>query len=214
MEDKMSAAPQKTAVPSRRQRTGGRSARVVEAVLNAACAEFAEAGYARMRMEAIAARAGVNKTTLYRRWPTKGQLLRQALEPRRDGELKLHDTGSIREDLIEALRQTANGLNSAEGRALLLMFQQEGADPDVMAISQSVEERLESAAAEFVRRAIQRGELPPGTDGQLILTMLTMTLVHRIIVKRQSARADFLARLVDLVLDGARGDARRAGQKR
>jgi len=56
--------------------------------------------------------------------------------------------------------------------------------------------------------------LPPGTDGQLILTMLTMTLVHRIIVKRQSARADFLARLVDLVLDGARGDARRAGQKR
>jgi DNA-binding transcriptional regulator YbjK len=56
-------------------RTGGRSARVREAILAATFRELIDSGYAAMSVEAVAARAGVNKTTIYRRWPTLDDLV-------------------------------------------------------------------------------------------------------------------------------------------
>ncbi len=61
-----------------RARPGGRSARVVRDVLRAAFELFAERGYGGLSIEEVSARAGVNKTTVYRRWPTKIDLLRAA----------------------------------------------------------------------------------------------------------------------------------------
>ena len=60
-------------------RTGGRSARVREAILAATFSELIDSGYAALSVEAVASRAGVNKTTIYRRWPTLDDLLVDAL---------------------------------------------------------------------------------------------------------------------------------------
>ena len=62
-----------------RPRLGGRSARVVESVLHTTLEVLGQQGYAQLRIEDIAARAGVNKTTIYRRWPTRSRLVMAAL---------------------------------------------------------------------------------------------------------------------------------------
>src|SRR5687767_9883677 len=59
---------------------GGRSDQVVRRVLAAAMAEVARSGYAGFRMDAVAARARVNKTTIYRRWPTRAALVTALVE--------------------------------------------------------------------------------------------------------------------------------------
>src|SRR3712207_7398459 len=81
-----------------RARPGGRTARVRAAVLDATVAELAEHGYAELTVEAVAARAGVNKTTLYRRWGGKDGLLVDAVEAFGAGQAEVPDTGQVDED--------------------------------------------------------------------------------------------------------------------
>ncbi|MGC7322465.1 helix-turn-helix domain-containing protein, partial [Mycobacteroides abscessus subsp. massiliense] len=76
-------------------RTGGRSARVREAILDAAFGELIDRGYAELTMEAVASRAGVNKTTIYRRWPTLEDLLVEALTTWSLEAIPIPETGSI-----------------------------------------------------------------------------------------------------------------------
>src|SRR5689334_17439746 len=87
-------------------RTRGRSARVVEEVLKATLEEIGQRGYQTMRIEDVAARSGVNKTTIYRRWPTKLDLLAAAVRhfaPVPDPP----ETGTLRGDLLVLLRTIA-----------------------------------------------------------------------------------------------------------
>ena len=78
---------------------GGRSEQVVRRVLDAAIVELARSGYAGFRMDAVASLAAVNKTTIYRRWPTPQALLVDALDSRSDRDAPAPNTGSLRVDL-------------------------------------------------------------------------------------------------------------------
>src|SRR5262249_40598485 len=82
----------------RRARIGGRSERVVRAVLAATTAELGRVGYAALRMEDVATTAGVNKTTVYRRWPTKADLVGAAMRGLGAPAQPAPDTGSLRGD--------------------------------------------------------------------------------------------------------------------
>src|SRR6185295_9319184 len=84
-------------------RVGGRSERVVRDVLDASAKELARVGYAALRMDDVAAAAGVNKTTVYRRWPTKSDLVRATFESLAQGPIATPAMGSIREDLQSLL---------------------------------------------------------------------------------------------------------------
>src|SRR6185312_6061898 len=86
---------------------GGRSERVVQQVLVATVAELAESGYRAFRMYAVSAAAGVNKTTIYRRWPGKKQLVAAAVDWMRRfvHDVPLPDTGSLERDLTEAFQR-------------------------------------------------------------------------------------------------------------
>src|SRR4051812_8420984 len=89
----------------RRQRLGGRSARVIHDVLDATLEELARSGYVALTIESVAARAGVNRTTIYRRWPTKYALVHAAMLASQDGLQEAPDTGAIRSDLMTLARQ-------------------------------------------------------------------------------------------------------------
>src|SRR5512138_898011 len=96
----MTAPMENTSAGSRRTgvraaRVGGRSERVVRDVLAAAAAEMARVGYVALRVEDVAARAGVNKTTVYRRWPTKADLVRDVLCGLGGDQHEAPDTGSL-----------------------------------------------------------------------------------------------------------------------
>ena len=98
-------------------RTGGRSERVREAVLAAALHELTVNGYAALSVEAVASRAGVNKTTIYRRWPTLDDLLVDALMTWSHDAIPGPDTGSIETDLLALGRELADQLDGGVGRA-------------------------------------------------------------------------------------------------
>ena len=83
-----------------RRRPGGRSARVRAAVLRATLDELAAVGYGNLSFESVAHRAGVHKTTLYRHWPGREALVREALLARSEVTVPIPDTGSLGADLI------------------------------------------------------------------------------------------------------------------
>jgi AcrR family transcriptional regulator len=189
-------------------RTHGRSARVVEDVLRAALEEIGRVGYEALRFEDVATRSGVNKTTIYRRWSTKidlvGAALRTLVQP---GEQP--DRGSLRADLLELLRAIVKRAESPLGRGLLKMMQNEGTHPDVMRVKREVHADHVRVRVIVVERAIARGELPSDTDADLVVELVFAPVLRRVTSGLGSVDEEFLEAAVDVVLAGARAGAAR-----
>lgn len=191
---------------SPRKRTGGRSARVVEHVLDAALDEMARVGYAALSFDSVAALAGVSRTTVYRRWPTKADLVRAAVLAQMEIEPPAPDTGSIRRDLLELLTQTFCH-STPRDVALLRGVMAAATDPDVAALTRFARARREERYFTIVDRAIKRGELPPGTPPRLVIEPLMAVTYFRLCVFGETTPRERFEPLVDLILAGARAVA-------
>jgi AcrR family transcriptional regulator len=171
----MSLAMGRSSRSSRRTQgiLGGRSDQVVRRVIDAAIAELASSGYHGFRMDEVAARARVNKTTIYRRWPNRAALVR-AVVARMRAPLKaspLPDTGRLETDLVEAFTRRFAFGRKAEGRAWARL-REERYRPEVEAIiGAAVAERRDEWRA-MVTRGIARKELPARTDVQLVFDLI------------------------------------------
>ncbi|MFL6057205.1 MAG: TetR/AcrR family transcriptional regulator [Actinoallomurus sp.] len=182
-----------------------RSERAAKAIVDATLALLAEeGGVAGVSIEAVAARAGVGKTTIYRRWPNKEALIIDALaalkepfpEPR--GE-------SVREDLIALAR--AFVADKSDKKRMDCYWSVLGSSeryPELMArFTREVIEPRREVMREILRRGIASGELRPDLDVELAMWTLTGSVAHR-------ARAhgagpvpeDFAGRVVDTLLTG------------
>jgi AcrR family transcriptional regulator len=184
-------------------RTRGRSARVVNEVLVATAEEIGRVGYAALRIEDVAERAGVNKTTIYRRWPTKASLVGAALKHQVEAE-EQPDTGSLREDLLMVLRRARNLWSSPIGKGLVRMMQAERAHPEVEAISRVRQKEHRAQRIALVERAVERGELPPGTNLDLIVDLTFSPVVARMIKRDEVVGDEYLETVVDFVVAGGR----------
>jgi len=189
-------------------RTHGRSARVVEDILRATLEEIGRVGYEGLRMEDVATRSGVNKTTIYRRWPTKIELVGAALKHLvQPGEQP--DTGSIRADLLDLLRALVKRAESPLGRGLFKMMQNEGTHPDVLRVKREAHADHVRVRGSVVERAIARGELPSDTDADLVVELVFAPVIRRVVNALAPADEEFLQATVDVVLAGARAGAAR-----
>lgn len=192
-----------------RRRTGGRSARVLAQVLEATLDALAHDGYAALSFEGVAARAGVSRTTLYRRWPSKHDLVRAALLRVCEARLStVRETGSLRGELLEYVR--AQFLERRERErtvGLLRALMPEFDDPELLALVRLARARFEQPLVAAVERAIARGELPAGTEPTLVFEPITSALFFRAAVFGDDVDASSAERLVDLVLAGARAGA-------
>lgn len=138
-------------------RRGARGSRIVDSVLAATLAELSAHGYAAFTIEGVANAAGVNRTTIYRRWPDRASLMGAALQPllaRYDG---IPDTGSALGDLSAVMRTVRDNLLSAEGRAF---------SEAVKANAEELREVLDAATQRALRpfrevlsRAAMRGDV-------------------------------------------------------
>jgi AcrR family transcriptional regulator len=200
------SAPQKA-----RPRTGGRSARVVSEVLSATLELFAEHGYAGLSVEAVAVRANVNKTTIYRRWPTKADLLGAALFSLRDEEPEAPNTGSLREDLCIVLRSFVARIETPRHRAIMHAFLLGATDPDILAIVRRMRAERPTIKHVIFERAVKRGELPKGSDLELIASALLGPVHTRASWKREPVDDAFIRGLVNLVVSGAAAGGARRG---
>src|SRR5579875_1434180 len=145
-------------------RPGGRTARVAKAVVQATLDELSEVGYREFRIESVAERAGVNKTTIYRRWGSRERLVGTALIETQGALVPIPDRGEVRADLITLLKEIRRALRTPWIAALIKELTVRPADGDGLHV---VLDRLWAErfrlSGQVVERAIARGELPSDT---------------------------------------------------
>jgi AcrR family transcriptional regulator len=189
-----------------------RSPEAHAAILRAAVELVAADGLHGLTIEAIAARAGVGKATIYRRWKTKEDLLADAL---RSVALTpdAPDTGSVRGDLEAAARAALGRLAGDAFRILPRLLAEAGDDPRLhAAVDEALLRPRRAAIGSILRRGVERGELRDDLD----LDLVTDIVMAPIIVKVITSGGDLgdLARLAPRVFDtlaAGIGTGRRVG---
>jgi len=189
-----------------KQRTGGRSARVRQAVLDAALGVLLDNGTERFTIAEVANRADVHETSIYRRWRTRENLIVDAMLANSERVVPIPDTGTVRDDLVAVAESVAAFLSGPVGLAFVRSA--------VLAVD---DEALAAARAEFwstrgelasvvISRGVERGEVGPDVDVALVLQTLIAPLYLRVLVTHTPIEADLPTRLADLVYDGIRRD--------
>lgn len=202
-------APAAAAVAEAPRRGRPRSEDRCRAIRGAALSLLVERGYADVTVESIAARAGVGKATVYRRWPCKSDLIVQAFFETVAPLVRVVDTGDLRADFRRQMRLVVKEMTGANGRALATLLgcmQMDAALGEAFRTRWLAVRRSEGTLA--IERAIERGDLPRGTDPAFVLDALYSPLHFRLLAGHAPLSADFADRLVDLVFDGLDASAR------
>jgi AcrR family transcriptional regulator len=187
-------------------RTAPRGAPVVRAVIRATFEELAEAGYGALSIDDVARRAGVNKTTVYRRWPTKEDLVTTALLALPDEYFAMPNSGTIRGDLEEIACRMARIFQAVEGRAMMRILFFEGKLTQLTRVQAHFAARREATGMPAIlNRAIARGELPLGFDQKMLTDILFGTIICKALADKTPLSKAFGAKLVDVVLTGLIG---------
>lgn len=184
-----------------------RDVRADAAIIEAAVAVLADKGPGGFTVDAVAARAGCGKATIYRRWPSRAALLldtahHMGLEP---GDI---DTGSVRDDLVALLTELGDKMrDTAPGRILPGVIAEASVHPEMRAVLAAFIDDRRERPRELIARAVARGELPERTDVELLLDLLGGTVIYRELIACRPTDRAYNARLVDRVLSGlARSD--------
>ncbi|HWS31363.1 MAG TPA: TetR/AcrR family transcriptional regulator [Actinoplanes sp.] len=160
----MSDEPRRT----RGVQRGPRSTHVIESVRAAALAELNRVGFGRLAMDGVAKAAGVSRTTVYRRWPSKAALLATVVEPVLERYDTDPDTGSARGDLIAALRLIRANSALPEGRALIAA----AGEPDSRDVVRAANDRTIAMLERVVKRGVDRGEISADVPAVAYLAMI------------------------------------------
>lgn len=189
---------------ARRDAGRARGAPIVRAVLARTMEELAESGLERLSVERIARKAQVNKTSVYRRWPSRGELVAAALEQVLSGmAAQIPDTGSLREDLLGMLEAVSRLAGSPAGRGLMLAALSPASGDSVAALAaRKLEAQASGPVRTLITRAQRRGEWRRGAAAEVLLSSLVGAVLHRSMLERQPVTRRWLASLVDLVLLG------------
>ncbi|MFF8830017.1 TetR/AcrR family transcriptional regulator [Streptomyces sp. NPDC015131] len=201
---------------SPRGRTGGRprSAEADAAILEATREALVELGWSKLTMGDVAGRAGVAKTTLYRRWASKNELVVDAVAVLFD-ELELPDLGSLAADIAGVVVQFAALLERPETKTALMAVVAESTrdEPLRERIRASIVDRQKRLVVAGRQRAQERGELPgspasPGGTDDLIFDVVAGAVVHRALVSAEPVDPEWVRRFTALLLGGLGAAAR------
>lgn len=174
-----------------------------EAVLDAAAEQLVAGGLPALRMDTLAERVGVAKTTLYRRWPTRAHLL-VAVLARGQREVGTPSTGDVRADLVTFTTRLAATLDPPLVRQLAAQLAAAVAeDPDLAAPVRQLwaDRRLQIAG--IVEAGIERGQLRADASAAIIVDQLAGALYYHVLVTGEPLGDAYAEALVDTVLRGA-----------
>jgi AcrR family transcriptional regulator len=180
-----------------------RSVEVDQAILAAAIRMLADHGFDGLTMEGVASEAGVGKATLYRRWPSKIDLVLDAIRSMKP-MVDIPDHGDIRTDLIEmvtgAVSWGGDGQYTEVVSALMSELRRNSELATVYREQFLAPRRVESMR--IIQRGIDRGEVRPDVDLELVLDMLIGTIVYRTMISGGELTEVVAERAVDQVLRG------------
>jgi AcrR family transcriptional regulator len=172
-----------------------------DAILDAALELMAATGYERLTIDAVAARAGASKATIYRRWPGKPELVMAALSRQGTAATAEVDTGDLRGDLAQAIKQMRDSLASQDGALILGLLNAMRENGELAEhVRGQVLSAKRSVIGALVARAIERGELPARADHELASEIAAALVFTRILVTGQPLDDTEVARIVDAVL--------------
>jgi AcrR family transcriptional regulator len=183
---------------ARAPRPGGRTARTREAVRQATLAEIADKGYGGLSVEGVAARSGVHRTTVYRRWRNAAGLAADALDLA-DGES--WPVPDLRELTSLVARHFADPEAGTVSRALTSAAVH---DPATARALHDFLAGRHRQAAPVVERAVARGELPAGTDAAEVVRAAVAPLYYRLFITGEPVDGAVASRAADAALAAAR----------
>ncbi|MDT4934838.1 MAG: hypothetical protein QOK11_2730 [Pseudonocardiales bacterium] len=184
-----------------------RGAALEEAILAAAYDELSEVGYTAFTVEAVAARARTGKASIYRRWPTKQELVLDTLcarlpTPEQCGlDLQLDDSVTTSDALHEVARAISNVLRSPAGDAMRTIKCEATADPE---LARAIDDRFQAprrkAMLDLLRRGVARGEVRPDAVSPLVADVLPAVLAHRVLLQREPVTEHDITDIIEQVV--------------
>jgi len=182
-----------------------RSERARLAVLDAAADLLDEGGLAAATIEAVAARAGVSKVTIYKWWPSRGSVAVDAYFHRYRQTSTFEDTGDLAADLTGQIRLMIEAFRGRAGTVMAELIGQAQFDPALAETLRShwLEPRRR-ATAEVLQRAVDRGQIRADVDVPVVMDQLYAPLYYRITMGHEPLRPDLADTLVRTVLEGIR----------
>ncbi len=185
-------------------------------LLEAAILVLAETGYDRMTMDMVAARAKAGKATMYRRWPSKPDLVLEAIAHMKRDQVdlaSLPDTGTLRGDLLglfkpKSVEESELKMKALAGLSSMLAQHQEFAD----ATNAVIVEPWVAVNRVLIQRAVDRGEVSADIDIEALSQVLPSMSAYRTVILRKSVDQRFLTSMIDNVLLPALMNPKRASK--
>jgi len=198
----MDTSAQPAAEPVDHRRLPRRRGHVLEgAILDAALAELTEVGYARLAMERVAARARTSKASLYKRWPTRAELVTAALRRHRGPADPAPDTGSLREDVLTLLRRGAASLEGPFGEVVRGLMVETLTEPDQTAsVRATMFVSRDRLMREILDRAAARGDIPATAIKPQLISLAPALVDHHFLIHGTPIPDEVLTGIIDDIL--------------
>lgn len=194
-----------TAVTDQPVRVGRKRDHTRDAViLDAALEVLAEVGYAGMTMDMVAVRAKAGKATVYRRWPSKAEVVLDAVARMKRGMVdleRLPDTGTLRGDLVALIKPQSIAEEEQKLKVMAGLASMLSHDPDLAdAVNAAVNEPWVDAYRVLMRRSVDRGEIPGSIYFETLVHIVPSMAAYRVIIQRKPVDREFLLSLIDGLL--------------
>jgi AcrR family transcriptional regulator len=187
-------------VPTRARRGRQLSPELDDRILEAALAMLADVGYAQLRLDALAARAGVAKSTILRRWPSKAAVAAAAVQRLALQTVEVPGSSNLREDLQALLSNAVAAFVSGTGRFVPALIRESGHHAEIADLLATVIETRRAAYRRVLNRAIARHDLHPDIDQEVMIDLLVGPLWTRLLITRQPISQALVEEIVDAVL--------------
>ncbi len=184
---------------------------IVAKVLEATVEEIAIAGYAALTLERVASRAGVNRTTIFRRWPTKKDLVLATMKRMTEQVRFDWDHGNLRADLAQLIAVAARTVFAPGMVGMHKMMVEAREDPELGELARCIRDEKHDAAFALLARAEKRGEFRKDLDKELFLESLMGMLFAKVVFRHETITPEFTRHMLDYVMKvatPARGAAR------
>ena len=176
-----------------------------DAILDATIELLERDGYRDLRVEDVAGRVAVAKSTVYRRWPSKPDLVVAAVDRLYLDRVQVPDSGDLRTDLNALLDNSYDLIIAGPGKVFADLIRESGRTPELVDLITATMQARRRFYTQVLNRAIARGEIPPEVDVELAIDLLWGPLWMRLLVTRRPITREALRETVDTVVQGLAG---------